>query len=73
MKHPMFTEEHDMYRDSVRKFIEKEISPYAEQWEEDEWFPDEVFHKMGELGYLGAHFPLAVGGGGGGVGELVST
>lgn len=65
MRHPMFTEEHEMFRENVRKFVQKEITPYAEQWEEDEFFPDEVFRKLGKLGYLGAHFPVEYGGGGG--------
>lgn len=61
----MFTEEHEMFRENVRKFVQKEIVPFAEQWEEDEFFPDEVFRKLGKLGYLGAHFPVEYGGGGG--------
>lgn len=65
MRHPMFTEEHEMFRENVRKFVQKEIAPFAEQWEEDEFFPDEVFRKLGKLGYLGAHFPVEYGGGGG--------
>ena len=64
MKHPMFTEEHDMFRENVRKFVQKEIIPNAEKWEEEEFFPDEVFRKLGRLGYLGAHFPVEYGGGG---------
>ena len=55
MKHPMFTEEHDMFRENVRKFVQKEIVPNAEKWEEDEFFPDDLFRKLGKLGYLGAH------------------
>lgn len=65
MKHPMFKEEHDMFRENVRKFVQKEIIPNAEKWEEEEFFPDEIFHKLGKLGYLGAHFPEEYGGGGG--------
>ena len=65
MKHPTFTEEHDMFRESLRKFVRKEIIPHAEEWEEAEFFPNEVFQKLGELGFLGAHWPIEYGGGGG--------
>jgi len=65
MKHPMFTEEHDMFRESLRKYVRKEIIPHAEEWEEAEFFPNEVFRKLGELGFLGAHWPVEYGGGGG--------
>ena len=60
-----FTEEHEMLRQSIREFVEKELAPHAEEWEEEEMFPDWVFKRMGELGYLGLHFPEEYGGGGG--------
>jgi citronellyl-CoA dehydrogenase len=60
-----FTEAHEMFRKSVRDFIEKEIRPNIEQWEEDELFPRWVFERAGELGIFGAHYPEAHGGAGG--------
>ena len=60
-----FTEEHDLFRKQVRQFVEKELAPHANQWEEDELFPNWVFKRAGELGILGAHYPEDVGGGGG--------
>ncbi len=60
-----FTEEHDMLRQSVREFVEKELAPHAEEWEAEGYFPDWVFKRMGELGYLGLHYPEEIGGGGG--------
>jgi len=60
-----FTEEHDMLRQSIREFVEKELAPHAEEWEEEQMFPDWVFKRMGELGYLGLHYPEEYGGGGG--------
>ena len=62
MRHPMFSEEHELFRDAVRKFVEKELTPHAEEWEEAEGFPDSVFTRMGELGYLGLRFPEKYGG-----------
>src|SRR5512133_1636762 len=51
-KHFIFTEEHDQLRESIRSFVLKELAPHAEEWEETT-FPDSVFRRMGELGYLG--------------------
>ena len=47
-----FTDEHVMFRDSVRKFIEKEIEPNYEQWEKDRIIPRELWTKLGEQGFL---------------------
>ncbi len=48
----LFTPEHDMFRDTVRKFIEKEIAPYHDQWEKDGVVPRELWLKAGEAGLL---------------------
>ncbi|MEW6553933.1 MAG: acyl-CoA dehydrogenase family protein [Actinomycetota bacterium] len=60
-----FNQEHDMLRQSVREYVDRELVPYADAWEEEGFFPDSVFKRMGELGYLGLHFPEEYGGGGG--------
>jgi len=60
-----FTDEHKMLRQSVREFVQRELVPKAEEWEEEGFFPDWVFKRLGELGYLGLHFPEEYGGGGG--------
>jgi citronellyl-CoA dehydrogenase len=60
-----FTEQHQMFRKSVRTFVEKELAPHVDQWEHDELFPRWVFEKAGELGLFGAHYPEEHGGGGG--------
>lgn len=57
-----FTEEHEMFRKSVRDFIEKEILPHADAWEEQGDFPNDIFKKMGNLGFLGIHYPEEYGG-----------
>ena len=48
----LFTSEHDMFRDTVRKFIEKEIAPYHDQWEKDGVVSRELWLKAGEAGLL---------------------
>lgn len=63
-RHPLFTDEHDALRASIRQFVEKELAPHADEWEETT-FPDSVFTRMGELGYLGLHYPEEYGGQGG--------
>jgi alkylation response protein AidB-like acyl-CoA dehydrogenase len=63
-RHFIFTEEHEQLRDSVRRFAEKELAPHAEEWEVTT-FPDWVFTRMGELGFLGLSYPEAYGGQGG--------
>lgn len=62
MRHPMFTEEHELFRGSVRKFVEKELAPHADEWEAAEEFPNTVFTRMGELGFLGVRYPEKYGG-----------
>jgi alkylation response protein AidB-like acyl-CoA dehydrogenase/putative sterol carrier protein len=57
-----FTEEHEMFRQTVREFIHKEIFPNINQWEEEEKLPREIFKRMGELGFLGINFPEQYGG-----------
>jgi alkylation response protein AidB-like acyl-CoA dehydrogenase len=60
-----FTEEHEQLRKSIRDFVEAELAPHAEDWEEAGAFPDFVFERLGELGYLGLAYPEEYGGGGG--------
>jgi alkylation response protein AidB-like acyl-CoA dehydrogenase len=63
-KHFIFTEEHEQLRDSIHRFVVKELQPHAEEWEENT-FPDWVFERMGELGFLGLDKPEEYGGQGG--------
>src|ERR687883_1925241 len=63
-RHFIFTDEHEALRESIRAFVIKELAPHAEEWEQ-ETFPDWVFKRMGELGFLGLDKPEAYGGQGG--------
>ena len=47
-----YTEEHRIFRDSLRRFLEKEIIPHVEEWEEARIVPREAWKKMGEQGFL---------------------
>ena len=60
-----FREEHDHFRKTVRQFAEKELAPFADEWEAAEIFPNEVFKRAGELGVFNAHYPEDQGGAGG--------
>ncbi|MDP9067565.1 MAG: acyl-CoA dehydrogenase family protein [Actinomycetota bacterium] len=60
-----FSDEHDQLRKSIRDFVEAELAPHADEWEEQGDFPDWVFSRMGELGFLGVAYPEEYGGGGG--------
>jgi citronellyl-CoA dehydrogenase len=64
MWHP-FTEEHDQFRATVRRFAETELFPHADEWEAACDFPNYVFKKAGDLGILGAHYKEEHGGSGG--------
>ena len=55
-------EEHAAFRESLRKFVEKELKPHADEWEEAGMFPTELFRTFGTLGYLGLRFPEEYGG-----------
>ena len=61
-REPFFTEEHDMFRKTVRTFVEKELCPYVDEWEEEGIFPREVFKKFGEQGLLGLKYDTELGG-----------
>src|SRR5437899_12779832 len=63
-KHFIFTDEHEQLRESIRNFATKELAPHAEEWEETT-FPNWVFTRMGELGFLGLTYPEQYGGQGG--------
>ena len=63
-KHFIFNEDHESLRESIHNFVVKELAPHAEEWEQTT-FPDWVFKRMGELGFLGLSYPEEYGGQGG--------
>jgi len=62
---PPFNDEHEELRTSIRGFIDRELAPHSQRWEEAEWFPDEVFGKLAAQGLLGLKYPTELGGQGG--------
>ncbi|XP_062907574.1 long-chain specific acyl-CoA dehydrogenase, mitochondrial isoform X1 [Mobula hypostoma] len=63
----IFSEEHDIFRQSVRRFFEEEVVPYHTQWEKDGQVSREVWEKAGQQGLLGVNTPEEHGGLGGDV------
>jgi alkylation response protein AidB-like acyl-CoA dehydrogenase len=59
-----FTDAHEELRLHIRKFLEKEVKPHLEEWEQ-RTFPDSIFKRFGELGFLGLRYPPEYGGQGG--------
>src|SRR5437764_9013208 len=62
MGSPFYTAEHEAYREVVRRFVEKEIAPYAHEWDEAGGFPRELYRKAAAIGLLGLGFPEEYGG-----------
>ena len=59
-----FTDAHEELRQHIRRFLEKEVKPHLEEWEEA-MFPDSIVRRFGELGFLGLRYPPEYGGQGG--------
>ena len=57
-----FTEEHDFFRQSFRDFLQKEVVPHIDGWEESVTIDQSIWKKMGEMGYFGISYPEQYGG-----------
>lgn len=62
MPNQYFTEEHDLFREGLRTFLDKEVRPNVDKWEANGKVPKSIFKKMGEMGFLGINYPEAYGG-----------
>jgi alkylation response protein AidB-like acyl-CoA dehydrogenase len=60
----VFTDEHRALRESIRSFVDREVVPHVEEWEETT-FPNAIVKRMGDLGFLGLAMPEEYGGQGG--------
>jgi alkylation response protein AidB-like acyl-CoA dehydrogenase len=63
-EHFIFTDEHQELRESMKAWVQKELTPHRNEWEETLW-PDSVLKRAGDLGYLGLCYPEEYGGQGG--------
>jgi acyl-CoA dehydrogenase len=64
MRREIFTEEHEAFRDLVREFLHREVTPFHAQWEKDKVVPRSVWEKAGRQGLLGIDVEEKHGGGG---------
>jgi alkylation response protein AidB-like acyl-CoA dehydrogenase len=64
MRRQLFDDEHEAFRDSFRRFLEKEVVPHHDQWERDGIVPREVFAAAGANGFVAMAVPEEYGGGG---------
>ncbi len=64
MQNHLMNEELSMFRDAVRRFVEREVLPYHEQWEKDGIVPRDLWRKAGDMGLLCMDVPEEYGGGG---------
>lgn len=56
------SQEHEIFRHAVARFARQELARYVQPMETDDRFPVEVFRSLGEMGFLGTHFPEEYGG-----------
>ena len=52
-----FKEEHNLFRESLREFLEREVRPNISEWEEEGRIPKSIWKKMGDMGFLGLSLP----------------
>ena len=57
-----FTQEHELFRSSLREFLEREVRPNINSWEKQKKIPRYIWEKMGEMGFLGLSYPEEYGG-----------
>ena len=62
IKNAYFTEEHELLRDQIRRFISEKVESYGEAWETEGMVPRKTLRKMGSLGLFGIRYPEQYGG-----------
>jgi acyl-CoA dehydrogenase len=65
MTSPPFSEEHELLRKTIRAFVDKEVAPEVDAWEQAGRIPRTFWRRLGALGLLGLEFPVEYGGAGG--------
>ncbi len=64
LSHPIFSEDHDLIRAQLRRFVDERVRPHGPKWEAAGYVPREVLREMGDLGFLSLRVPEALGGAG---------
>src|SRR5512137_18868 len=64
MKREIFSEEHEIFREAFRKFLEKEVLPHQEEWEKAGIVSRDIWEKAGEQGFIAHWLPEEYGGAG---------
>ncbi|MGW7516009.1 acyl-CoA dehydrogenase family protein [Streptomyces sp. NPDC054796] len=64
MRRTVFNEDHEAFRQTIRDFIESEVVPYYQEWQEQGYVPRDLYKKLGELGIFGIEVPEEYGGAG---------
>jgi len=54
--------DYNLFRDTVARFVDNEIKPYADEYEKKEEFPKELFDKVAKMGFFGIRYPEEIGG-----------
>ncbi len=62
MKNYYFTEEHELFRQGLKEFLQKEVVPHIDEWEEKQRIPKEIWKKFGDMGYMGLNYSEEYGG-----------
>ncbi len=62
MKNYYFTEEHELFRQGLKEFLQREVAPNIDKWEEEQRIPKELWKKFGDMGYLGLNYSAEYGG-----------
>ena len=62
MEHMYFTEEHELFRKSLKDFLQKEVVPHIDKWEENGVVERFIWKKMGDMGFFGINYPEEFGG-----------
>ncbi|HEU0227779.1 MAG TPA: acyl-CoA dehydrogenase family protein, partial [Arachidicoccus soli] len=58
----LLSPEHQVFRETLRAFIQKEILPYIDDWEKEQQIDRSIWKKMGDMGFLGLNYPETYGG-----------
>ncbi len=62
MKSYYFKEEHELFRQTLRDFLNKEVAPHIDEWEESQQIPKWIWKKFGDMGYMGLNYSEEYGG-----------